>query len=153
MKKVEALVNRGYTRNMFRSVDMSYLQVLLPNAVAEEFADRMARNDIMQFTDLNEDFQPFQRQYTADIIKIQEIERQVKVMEELLDSYNVFHDTVVRGDDLQDEKRPSDASQIVESIGKEIGAEYKKLKEQANIEQELKNQLSQQEVCVINAER
>ena len=40
------------------------LQILLPSAVAEEFADQMARQDNMQFADLNEDFQPFQRQYT-----------------------------------------------------------------------------------------
>eukprot|EP00486_Rosalina_sp_Unknown_P001219 CAMPEP_0201565984 /NCGR_PEP_ID=MMETSP0190_2-20130828/5465_1 /ASSEMBLY_ACC=CAM_ASM_000263 /TAXON_ID=37353 /ORGANISM="Rosalina sp." /LENGTH=318 /DNA_ID=CAMNT_0047984119 /DNA_START=69 /DNA_END=1022 /DNA_ORIENTATION=+ len=130
---------------MFRSVDMSYLQVLLPSAVAEEFADQMARQDIMQFTDLNEDFQPFQRKYTSDIIKIQEIERQVKIMEELLDTYEIFRDTEVVGQDLQDEKRPGDASQIIDAIGKDIGDAYKKLKEQANVEQELKKQLSQQE--------
>ena len=132
---------------MFRSVDMSYLQVLLPSAVAEEFADQMARQDIMQFTDLNEDFQPFQRKYTSDIIKIQDTERQVKTMEELLDTYEIFRDTDVVGQDLQDEKRPSDASQIIEAIGKDIGDAYKKLREQANVEQELKKQLSQQEVC------
>eukprot|EP01084_Bolivina_argentea_P051002 93820_1 len=130
---------------MFRSVDMSYLQVLLPSAVASEFADQMARRDIMQFTDLNEDFQPMQRKYTSDIIKIQEIERQIKTMEELLDSYEVFRDTDVRGEDLQMEKRPSDSSQIIEAIGNNIGDAYKKLKEQVNIEQELKKQLSQQE--------
>eukprot|EP01084_Bolivina_argentea_P051004 93823_1 len=133
---------------MFRSVDMSYLQVLLPNAVAEEFADQMARRDIMQFTDLNEDFQPFQRKYTSDIMTIQEIERQLNTMEEVLDSYEVFHDTIVRGDDLQQEKRPTDASQIVEAIKNNIGDQYKKLKEQVNIEQELKKQLSQQEALV-----
>eukprot|EP01083_Nonionella_stella_P115011 340558_1 len=133
---------------MFRSVDMSYLQVLLPSAVASEFADQMARRDIMQFTDLNEDFQPMQRKYTSDIIKIQEIERQIKTMEELLDSYEVFRDTDVRGEDLQMEKRPSDSSQIIEAIGNNIGDAYKKLKEQVNIEQELKKQLSQQEALV-----
>eukprot|EP01084_Bolivina_argentea_P051003 93822_1 len=130
---------------MFRSVDMSYLQVLLPNAVAEEFADQMARRDIMQFTDLNEDFQPFQRKYTSDIMTIQEIERQLNTMEEVLDSYEVFHDTIVRGDDLQQEKRPTDASQIVEAIKNNIGDQYKKLKEQVNVERELKQQLSLQD--------
>eukprot|EP01083_Nonionella_stella_P302639 1044317_1 len=130
---------------MFRSVDMSYLQVLLPSAVAEDFADQMAREDIMQFTDLNEDFQPFQRKYTGDIIHIQEIERQVKVMEDLLDNYEVFRDTEVTGDDLQLAQRPSDHSQAVQKIGAEIGDAYKKLKEQVNVEQELKKQLSQQE--------
>eukprot|EP01083_Nonionella_stella_P115012 340559_1 len=66
-------------------------------------------------------------------------------MEELLDSYEVFHDTIVRGDDLQQEKRPTDASQIVEAIKNNIGDQYKKLKEQVNVEQELKSQLTQQD--------
>ena len=134
---------------MFRSVDMSYLQVLLPNAVAEEFADQMARRDIMQFTDLNEDFQPFQRKYTTDIIKVQEIERQIKTMEELLDSYEIYRDTDVRGQDLQKEIRPANASQVIEAIGTDIGDAYKKLKEQVNVEQELKLQLTQQDVCAL----
>eukprot|EP01083_Nonionella_stella_P276887 941266_1 len=69
-------------------------------------------------------------------------------MEELLDSYEVFRDTDVRGEDLQMEKRPSDSSQIIEAIGNNIGDAYKKLKEQVNIEQELKKQLSQQEALV-----
>eukprot|EP01084_Bolivina_argentea_P001832 3386_1 len=69
-------------------------------------------------------------------------------MEELLDSYEVFRDTEVTGQDLHEEKRPSDASQIIEAIGKDIGDSYKKLKEQANVEQELKRQLSQQEALV-----
>jgi len=133
---------------MFRSVDMSYLQILIPPAVAEDFADRMAREDIMQFTDLNEDFQPFQRKYTSDIIKIQDIERQVKVMEELLESYDIAHDTEVRGEDLMEAERPSDASQLVEAMKSDIGDAYKKLKEQANVEQELNKQLAEQEALI-----
>lgn len=135
---------------MFRSVDMSYLQILMPPAVAEEFADRMAREDIMQFTDLNEDLQPFQRKYTSDIIKIQDIERQIKVMEELLESYSIEHDTEVIGEDLINAQRLSDASQLVEAMKADIGDAYKKLKEQANVEQELKKQLTEQEVQLIS---
>jgi len=133
---------------MFRSVDMSYLQILMPPAVAEEFADRMAREDIMQFTDLNEDLQPFQRKYTSDIIKIQDIERQIKVMEELLESYSIEHDTEVIGEDLINAQRLSDASQLVEAMKADIGDAYKKLKEQANVEQELKKQLTEQESLI-----
>lgn len=132
---------------MFRSVDMAYLQILLPSAAAEEFADRMAREDIMQFTDLNEDFQPFQRQYTKEIIRIQEIERQVKAIEELLESYQVELDCEVRGEDLRNQQRSSDASQRVDGIRKNIGESFQKLMEQANVEQKLKHQLYEQLVC------
>jgi len=133
---------------MFRSVDMSYLQILLPSAVAEEFADKMARHDIMQFTDLNEDFQPFQRQYTGEIVRIQEIERQVKEMEELLDAYNVARNTEVTGEDLRKELRPSNAPQIMDTIGGEIGGAFKKLREQSAVEMELKMQLAEQEDAI-----
>ena len=101
----------------------------------------------MQFTDLNEDFQPFQRQYTKEIIRIQEIERQVKAIEELLESYEVPLDCEVRGEDLVKQNRPSDASQIVDGIRKNIGESFQKLMEQANVEQKLKHQLYEQLVC------
>jgi len=129
---------------MFRSVDMSYLQILLPSAAAEEFADRMAREDLMQFTDLNEDLQPFQREYTKEIIKIQEIERQVKAIEELLDSYGVPRSSAVQGQDLRDEPRTSNASQIVDGIQEDIGESFKDLMEQSGVEQKLKQQLYEQ---------
>ena len=41
------------------------LHIFLPSAVAEEFADRMARQDIMQFAD----FPTFQRQFTPNCNK------------------------------------------------------------------------------------
>jgi len=135
---------------MFRSVDMSYLQILLPAAIAEEFADQMARRDIMQFVDLNVDFQPFQRKYTSEIIEIQEVERQVKAMEEMLDSYGVPHDTAVSGDDLQRLPRPkkNEAVNVIAKLAGDIGNAYKKLAEQSQVERELKKQLGEQEALV-----
>eukprot|EP00485_Elphidium_margaritaceum_P013838 CAMPEP_0202726484 /NCGR_PEP_ID=MMETSP1385-20130828/184635_1 /ASSEMBLY_ACC=CAM_ASM_000861 /TAXON_ID=933848 /ORGANISM="Elphidium margaritaceum" /LENGTH=933 /DNA_ID=CAMNT_0049392705 /DNA_START=150 /DNA_END=2951 /DNA_ORIENTATION=+ len=109
---------------------------------------RREKSEQMQFTDLNEHFQPFQRKYTVDIIKIQDIERQVKAMEDLLDSYGVTRDTEIRGDDLKNKDRVTDTSRIVEAIGKEIGDAYTKLTEQASVEQGLKKQYLEQEDSV-----
>lgn len=135
---------------MFRSVDMSYLQLFLPAAVAEEFADQIAREGCMQFTDLNKNIQPFQRQFTGDIIKIQEIERQAKAIEELLDTYDIPHDTDVNGDDLHEMKRPPNATQIMPNIAKEISDLYQRLKEQANVEHQLRTELTSQKVCFVH---
>ena len=116
--------------------------------MAEDFADEVARENCMEFTDLNEDFQPFQRQYTADIIKIQEIERKIKSIEEILDEYNIAKNSDVKSHDIEEEKRPSDSSQIVEKIGKEVNDEYKSLTEQATAEKQLKLELVSQQVCL-----
>jgi len=101
---------------MFRSQEMQYVQILLPAAIGEDFADRMGREGCMQFTDLNEDFQPFQRTYTSDIIKIQEIERQIKLLEELLNQYQIKFDSEVDAKQLQEDLRPNNASQLVDGL-------------------------------------
>ena len=115
--------------------------------MAEEFADEVARENCMEFTDLNEDFQPFQRQYTGDIIKVQEIERQIKSIEELLVSYRITVSTDVATHDIEEAKRPGDSSQIIDGIGREVNEEYKGLTEQATAEKQLKAELNSQEVC------
>ena len=61
---------------------------------------------------LNEDSQPFQRQYTGEIVRIQE----------LLDAYEVSRDTDVTGEDLRKEKRPSNTPQIMDTIGSRSAA-------------------------------
>ncbi len=100
----------------------------------------------MQFSDLNEDFQPFQRQYTSDIIKIQEIERQIKAIEEQLGDYSVPYDGQVDTDRLQEAQRPANTTQIGQSIGKDVNDSYKRLTEQATAEHQLRAELSSQEV-------
>lgn len=131
---------------MFRSVDMTYLQILMPPAVAEEFADKVGRRDIMQFTDLNEHCLPIQRPYTSDIVKIQDTERQLRIMEELLESYSHEHETEVSGEDLVNAERSANATQLVEAMKSDIDDAYKKMQEQVKVEQELKKQLMEQQV-------
>jgi V-type H+-transporting ATPase subunit a len=130
---------------MFRSLDMSYLQVLVPSAVAEDFADLMARKDLMQFTDLNEDFQPFQRAYTSDIIKIQEIERRLRAIEDELQNYGVRYVGEIKPDHVGDSPRPEGASTLVQTTGEEINDAYKNLKEQTTAEKQLKAELDNQQ--------
>ncbi|ETO32834.1 hypothetical protein RFI_04284 [Reticulomyxa filosa] len=84
---------------------MSYIQIILPTAVAEEFADSVGREGCIQFTDLNEDVQPFQRPYTKDIVRIQEIERRVKDIENQLKEYKVVFDSQMTPSELCTHRR------------------------------------------------
>lgn len=57
---------------------MKYLQVLVPEEAAENFAHEMCTQELMMFTDLNENVQMFQRDYIKDITRINETERYMK---------------------------------------------------------------------------
>jgi len=134
--------------SLFRSQAMTYVQILVPAAVAEDFADRMGREGCLQFSDLNEDFQPNQRTYTGDIIKSQEVERQIKSIEELLQGYEVKYDAEVTAKLLQEENRPNNANQLIDSVAREVGEAYKRVNEQSVAEKQLKAELSAQEAIV-----
>jgi len=134
---------------MYRSVDMQYLQVLLPSACAEDFVDRISRDGSMQFTDLNETLQPFQRPYTGDIILVQDVERQVKGLEELLKEYKINVDTFLTGNELQTTPRNTNIPQLVDSIAKEVSETYSRLNEQAIAEHQLRSELESQQSLIM----
>ena len=131
----------------FRSVDMSYLQILLPIAVAEDFCDKIGRTELIEFTDLNEDFQPFQRRYTSDIIKIQGLENQLKAINEQLIEYGIKINTDIKGRELDESKRSVNTQQIIETLSKSITNTYNTLSNQANYEKQLRSELKSQKVC------
>jgi len=75
------LISRFSDFRLFSVFTLCVVQVLIPAEAAEPFVDVMARENCMQFMDLNEDVQMFQRKYTGDIVKLQEVERLVKMLE------------------------------------------------------------------------
>eukprot|EP00479_Gromia_sphaerica_P003813 TRINITY_DN14537_c0_g1_i1.p2 TRINITY_DN14537_c0_g1~~TRINITY_DN14537_c0_g1_i1.p2 ORF type:complete len:84 (+),score=14.64 TRINITY_DN14537_c0_g1_i1:38-253(+) len=66
---------------LMRSESMSYLQLLVPEEVALQFCNELGHASAMQFVDLNEGVQAFQRRYMKDIVRISDIERKVKNIE------------------------------------------------------------------------
>ncbi|ETO27771.1 hypothetical protein RFI_09361 [Reticulomyxa filosa] len=89
----------------FRSLDMSYIQVMLPAAVAEEFVDFVGREACIQFIDLDEDLQPFHKPHTKDLVRIQEIERRIKDIENQLREYKIPFDSHIDPSELISHQR------------------------------------------------
>jgi len=77
---------------LVRSAEMSYLQVLVPQEAAEQFADEMCRRDLMMFTDLNENVQMFQRDYIKDITRINDTERALRQIQNFFLEYNTLNE-------------------------------------------------------------
>lgn len=89
--------------DMCRSADMVYLQVLVPQEAAENFAHEICTQDLMMFTDLNENVQMFQRDYIKDITRINETQRALAQIESFFVEYGALReeDTEVTIGDLQ----------------------------------------------------
>ncbi|ETO35821.1 hypothetical protein RFI_01243 [Reticulomyxa filosa] len=141
---------------------MSYVQLILPLAVAEEFVDSIGREGLIEFTDLNAGLQPYQRQYTKDIMKTQEIERRIKEIEAQLVEYDINFNKDISAAELKDRQRKMTIDTITVVIVKEreikrdmyitndqllyVNEHFKELKNQGNAEKNLKKQLSEREV-------
>ncbi|ETO31054.1 hypothetical protein RFI_06063 [Reticulomyxa filosa] len=98
----------------------------------------------MEFTDLNSDFQPFQRAYTKDIMKIQEIERRVREIESQLKEYNIQFESDITPSILKNRERQTTIDAITAAVNKA----YSELKSQVTAEKDLKKQLSERQLCI-----
>jgi len=128
----------------FRSLDMAYVQLLLPPAVSEEFIDAAGREECIQFTDLNEDVQPFQRPYTKEILRIQEIERRIRDIENQLKDYKIPFDSQITPAELKTYQRRA----TVETIQRDVNKSFQELKNQGVAEKGLRKQWSESQAKV-----
>uniref|UniRef100_A0A6A7G341 V-type proton ATPase subunit a n=1 Tax=Hirondellea gigas TaxID=1518452 RepID=A0A6A7G341_9CRUS len=122
---------------LFRCEQMSYLQFHIPAESAPAFVSELGHQGTMQFVDLNEDLQSFDRRYMRDIVRINDIERQVKIIEGYLDSHDVEYDSFLSEDDI---KRSPDRD-IVTELEKNIGQVFKGLSGDIRVEEELSKDL------------
>lgn len=114
---------------MCRSADMVYLQVLVPQEAAESFAHEICTQDLMMFTDLNENVQMFQRDYIKDITRINETQRALGQIEGFFMEYGALteQDCEVTIEDLQ---TPREEGLDLFALSGEIQKFYKELKTQ-----------------------
>jgi len=114
---------------MVRSAEMVYLQVLVPQEAAESFAHEICTQDLMMFTDLNENVQMFQRDYIKDITRINETQRALSQIESFFLEYGALteEDTEVTVEDLQ---TPREQDLDLFALAGEIQKFYKELKTQ-----------------------
>jgi V-type H+-transporting ATPase subunit a len=115
--------------DMCRSADMVYLQVLVPQEAAENFAHEICTQDLMMFTDLNENVQMFQRDYIKDITRINETERALRQIQSFFVEYGALReeDLELTLNDMQTAREENlDLFQLADDIQKF----YKNLKTQ-----------------------
>lgn len=106
---------------MCRSAEMDYIQVLVPEESIYDFADQMARKNIMMFTDLNEDVQMFQRDHIKDITRINEAERALRGIQNFYEEYGVIEEEDMELDeyDIETERMEKlDLFNLVDDIQK-----------------------------------
>mmetsp|Transcript_8545 Transcript_8545/g.21583 ORF Transcript_8545/g.21583 Transcript_8545/m.21583 type:complete len:819 (-) Transcript_8545:19-2475(-) len=68
--------------NLFRSEEMSLVQLFVPFDAAHDTVDELGLNGLVQFRDLNHDTNPFQRNFVNEIRRCDEMERRVRFFTE-----------------------------------------------------------------------
>ncbi|KAK6810387.1 hypothetical protein RU639_013842, partial [Aspergillus parasiticus] len=61
----------------FRSVDMSLIQLYIANENGREVVKALGELGQVQFRDLNQDSNALKRTFTGDILRLNEVERQL----------------------------------------------------------------------------
>ncbi|KAI9000168.1 V-type ATPase, V0 complex, 116kDa subunit family [Hyaloraphidium curvatum] len=71
--------------SIFRSEDMSLVQVYIPSEIAQATVAELGETGLMQFKDLNGDENAFNRAFVGEIRRLEEMERKLRFLESQVD--------------------------------------------------------------------
>jgi V-type H+-transporting ATPase subunit a len=77
------------TKAWYRSARMDYLSIVVQEELAHACMTELGRLGVLQLVDLNPSKTAFQRRYVAEISRIDQVERRVRYIEEMLEKYQV----------------------------------------------------------------
>jgi len=118
-----------------RSAFMSYLQVAVPRAAAEDFVHHLGKRSVMMITDLNSQVDPVQQTYMKDIIRLKETVKTIWSIEDILESEGIE----VQGDYTEEDFTGNKRQVRAEQVEADIRKHYEDMDEQLGVLNAIRN--------------
>lgn len=75
-----AVAVAGHESSLFRSEDMSLVQLYVPSELAHASVSELGELGLVQFKDLNPDVNSFQRSFVNEIRRLDDMERKIRTI-------------------------------------------------------------------------
>ncbi|KAK2733161.1 H(+)-transporting V0 sector ATPase subunit a [Myotisia sp. PD_48] len=107
---------------LFRSAEMSLIQLYIANEIGREVVSAVGGLGLVQFRDLNEDTSAFQRTFTSEIRRLDNVERQLRYFHAQMERADT---TIHPPSELTDGLAAPMASEIDELVERSEGLEHR----------------------------
>jgi len=124
-----------------RSAEMEYITIHCPDEQAFAFADQMCREDLVAFSDLNENVQIFDRHYQKEIMRIHEAQRALRTVATQFVTFGALTEEELDVDEKLLKNTPLPPDSDIYSLVDDITKFYRELGTSVTAEQNLAMQV------------